>query len=274
MTSKFFTLAAVSVLGAAVAVSSPAFASEQQEGSYYFKAGLGYNFSKLGFSKESDVKTKKEGDSLKGPLAEFGIGYVFSKNIRADLSVRYISDSGKGTLTSKLGDMKSKFKQTTLAALVNAYYQFSTEDSAFSPYLVAGVGVQSVKNKFSPDLKLGSEAGNIFVNKEFPTIGTQVTKADLKSLKSKSKTGFMYKVGAGFSYEIDQGIFLDMEYNLTNRKGGNTPNDSKNTYYAVNVGKDGKTTDATTTVSNDALAKSKLKDKLAHTVMVGVRVNF
>lgn len=273
MTSKFFALAAVSVLGAAVAVSSPAFASEQQEGSYYFRAGLGYNFSKLGFSNKSAVKTKKEGDSLKGPLAEFGIGYVFSKNIRADLSVRYISDSGKGILVSSFGDMKYKFKQTTLAALVNAYYQFST-DSAFSPYLVAGVGVQSVKNKLSSGLKLGSEAGNIFVNKAIPTLGTQVTKADLKSLKSKSKTGFMYKVGAGFSYEIDQGIFLDMEYNLTNRKGGNTPNDSKNTYYSVNVGADGKTTNATTAVSNDVLAKSKLKDKLAHTVMVGVRVNF
>lgn len=269
ITKKFITLAAVGAMGITFIAtpSSSSLADEQSCNMYYFKAGAGYNFSRIGFKNNgTDI-----GDTIKlrGPAGEIGFGYVFSQNIRADVTARYTDDSRKDTISLMSLTTKGKWKQHQWSGMASMYYTFNM-DFAVAPYLTAGLGFQNVKNKMSSDTVLGSTAGVLLTNASVASGNTVTSSQVVSSLKSKHKTAFMYKVGLGMSYSINDTIALDLEYNLNNRNNGKVP--MKDSVYFTTVSAAG-VASSTSVLTTTALQNAKTKSKLSHTIMLDLRVS-
>lgn len=109
---------------------------------------------------------------------EFG----YQKNDFNDVTVTVAgvgSASLKGTGVPFSGDTK------VTSFLMNGYYDF-TNDSAFTTYLTAGLGLAKVK-----------------VSMDLPSVGASTSDSD---------TVFAYQIGAGVEYALNQTVSLDVRY--------------------------------------------------------------
>lgn len=108
------------------------------------------------------------------------IGY--QKNDFDDVTV---SIAGVGSASLKSAGVPFSGDVKTTSFLLNGYYDF-TNDSAFTSYLTAGLGLAKVKASF-----------------DLPSVGYS---------GSDSDTVFAYQVGAGVEYALNQTVSLDVRY--------------------------------------------------------------
>lgn len=114
-------------------------------------------------------------------------GYDFGNNIRVEGEVAYQkNDLDKVSLPLGI-DVGLTGNISSLAFLLNGYYDFAN-DSAFTPFISAGLGVARVD---ANDLNV---AGS-----NFPS-----TSAD--------DTVFAYQVGAGVGYAVNKKVSIDVKY--------------------------------------------------------------
>ena len=188
-------------------LSTSAFAMEA--GKMYFRGDAGYQFSNLKNNLLGDTDSKK----LKGFSGDIGFGYALSDSFRTDVTLNFSQGKGKQkvdtlgngiTYTPKDGQNPKALAQgqaTTVTAteknmglLFNGYYDFHNS-SAFTPYIMGGVGV----NRGKMELKFAGKQGN--ENKDF-------------TIKSGNKTGILYQVGFGANYEVSKDVLIDVGYKL------------------------------------------------------------
>ena len=186
-------------------LSTSAFAMEA--GKMYFRGDAGYQFSNLKNNLLGDTDSKK----LKGFSGDIGFGYALSDSFRTDVTLNFSQGKGKQK-ADKLptGGISYKIKNDTKALdaeagtvtateknmglLFNGYYDFHNS-SAFTPYIMGGVGV----NRGKMELKFAGKQGN--ENKDF-------------TIKSGNKTGILYQVGFGANYEVSKDVLIDVGYKL------------------------------------------------------------
>lgn len=271
MNNKIFAMGVVSCLTIGVVSYSPLVSaaetteSNQKACTYYVRGGISYNM----LQKKEDYDTKK----AKGIGGELGFGYNFTDNVRSDISILYSNPSYK-TKDAKFAAGSAKASFLTMGVLANVYYQFNT-GTEFSPYVGAGIGMQNSQQKASiKKVQIGTStvagtAGGIFTNKAYAS-GDQVTAdSQIGDVKSKKYNSFLWAGRLGLSYAISDGVALDLEYNISNRKVSDKPASEKNNYMTV-IDTDGKATAASTTVFKNVKKVSRLN----HAVMMGVRVSF
>lgn len=263
--NKLSIISAVTGMVSTFLTSTPyssAFAFDAASDMYYVKGGIGYNFSKFA-TKDSITSV-----NTKGYVGALGGGYTFTPKLRGEITARYTrGDYKKSTAVYDFLNLNTtgKFTQTQIAGLLNLYYQFSTR-MIVSPYVGIGGGLQMVKNKVTATSQLGA-AGIILTNKSFSQ-GATVTTSDLAtSVSSKNKTAFMYQGALGLSCELDDGISLDVEYNLNNRDNGKVPGNSS-TYITVINASNTALINSVSTVNDE-----KTKTELSHTVMLNLRMS-
>lgn len=97
----------------------------------------------------------------------------------------------KQTLNAAGADINLKYQWNLQTLFLNGYYDFRN-DSAFTPYVGAGLGLGFIDNKI-----------------EIETTGPGV---NYSNSKSKLNTVFAWNVGAGVSYAITDNISADLAY--------------------------------------------------------------
>jgi len=145
-----------------LALSVSAFASDAT--GVYVRGDIGAVKEKLS---KNTITSKKS--SKVSPSYGVGVGYKFDDNFRSDVNLKL--------LNSKL---RSNQKVKSKIAFVNGYYDFKN-DSIFTPYVTAGVGI--AKNTLK---------------------GTGIT--------SKSKNSFAWNAGLGSKINMTSNIDLDVSY--------------------------------------------------------------
>ncbi|MEN8123433.1 MAG: OmpW family outer membrane protein [Bacteroidota bacterium] len=114
------------------------------------------------------------------------VGYAYGNNIRMEAELAYqkndidqVNVPGVGSSVTAGGDTSS------YALLLNGYYDF-TNNSAFTPFISAGIGYAKVEvNDFIVNgIPIGSEEDKVFA----------------------------YQVGAGVGYAISETLILDLKY--------------------------------------------------------------
>lgn len=142
-----------------IALSTSAFAAEGM----YLRADLG--MAKPTFKKKGSTQTV---DSKFKPMYNVGVGYKFNDNFRSDVNLQ-------------LSNSKSSFvKGKSTVGVVNSYYDFKN-DSIFTPYVTAGVGIAKHTSKTSTS-------------------------------KLKSPTNFAWNAGLGSKINMTSNIDLDVSY--------------------------------------------------------------
>ena len=189
-------------------LSTSAFAMEA--GKMYFRGDAGYQFSNLKNNLLGDTGSKK----LKGFSGDIGFGYALSDSVRTDVTLNFSQGKGKQKISSLGTEIKytpagtnpteivlSTGKATAVTATeknmglsFNGYYDFHNS-SAFTPYIMGGVGV----NRGKMELKFAGNNGT--EDKSF-------------TIKSGNKTGILYQVGFGANYEVSKDVLIDVGYKL------------------------------------------------------------
>jgi len=157
-------------------------------------AGGPYVSGSLGFSILSDVDMTDptlpgitlDVESDTGFVFGVAAGYDLGNNIRVEGEIAYQqNDLDKASLLGLVVDLSGD--SSSLALLLNGYYDFANE-SAFTPFISAGLGVARVE-----------------IN-DFNVAGSGVPS------ESDDDTVFAYQIGAGVSYAINDQIDLDVKY--------------------------------------------------------------
>lgn len=194
----------------------------------------------LGFGSDSD-------NVFGGALA---VGYNFAPRhsipVRAELEYALFSEAkGKGSHaeydmgTLDVYGLKQKHQIHTL--FVNAYYDI-TNETVFTPYIGAGVGMAFVRTK--------AEAN-------FNDYGTGDDWSLSGSSSRKTNTNFAWNIGAGVSWELNQQVSLDLGYRFA---GLGKVKSNSATLHAP----DGQQADI----------KAETKNLYMHQVALGVRFSF
>jgi opacity protein-like surface antigen len=214
-------------------------ASALEAGKMYMKADLGSNLSKIKFGekfangKDDDgavVKNTKQSNVLKGSAGDIGFGYALSDSLRTDITfnmqqgetkfkdVELNDDVGnvKGKVSYKpsIGDIVTNevqqsqiiLREKKLGLIANVYYDFNNS-SDFTPYAMAGVGIQAS----SLEAKLYGFTEGEGENADKTT--------SFQPVKSKSLISLGYQVGLGVDYEMSKDIFLDVGYKVSGSTG-------------------------------------------------------
>lgn len=121
--------------------------------------------------------------------------------VRAELEYNINEDAKENMSVGKNGPI-GKMKLETQSIMVNAYYDFNT-NTAFTPYVGAGIGYAKVKGSLS----------------------SSVLSMDTDD------TNFAWQVGAGVAYALNDNVSLDLGYRYTDMgdisKQYSTTNDYK-----------------------------------------------
>lgn len=291
MNAKAMSLALASVAGLAL-VSNAAFGDDDCK--MYFKAGLGYGldfktaetktnatFQQVEILSALELLSVRKDERNTGFMGEVGIGYNFDSNVRADVTLGYNKSSAKLFKVESSSSVPSpEYSRNTIDLSANVFYSFKP-DSSFSPFVTVGVGGQSVEHKLS---KLGPTAIDILssgVEKIILTTNSAAVTAPAPSknmnqvaeIKGKRETTFMYQAGLGFSYMVDQGVYLDVTYKIQSLSESDLFKKMKRDVYI-----------ATVTGSNDLdlvtmdtpvkVQSDKFKNNHKHSIMAGLRVEF
>ena len=155
----------------------------------------------------------------------------------------------KGTATFGANTpLTVKENNRNIGLMANVYYDFST-GSAFTPYVIGGVGVSRSKNTATLSGTFASATG---------------AAAQSYKLTSANKTGFTYAIGAGVGYEMSKDVVLDVGYKLTGRPSST---------YSYKFADDKSMTIGTDTYNKDKPYTSKAPS-VAHSFTAGVRFAF
>lgn len=134
------------------------------------------------------------------------IGTVTQDTVNAAAQTLAQAKSGKSFDLTE--DHTAKTKNKTIGLISNVYYDFAT-GSAFTPYVMGGVGLDRSKQEFTFS---GKTAALTVTN------GNNVAaKNDSFTLKSKNKNSFAYQVGLGVGVEVSKDVVLDVGYKLSGR---------------------------------------------------------
>lgn len=162
----------------------------------YVKAGAG--FTKFGKFKETKDHNSYVNKSPKSaPMFHVGVGYKFTDALRSDLTFHYGKISYKGTGKTETHTRTASQKITTMAAMVNGYYDFNMNEM-FTPYVTAGVGLGQNQSK------------NLSVVRAQNTNLENKTTTPLKA--KKSKIAFVWNGGAGVLLNISKNFAVDVGY--------------------------------------------------------------
>jgi len=113
------------------------------------------------------------------------VGYRFN-NVRVEGELSY--QKNDADQLSQMGDISDmKGDATSTALLVNGYYDFANE-SAFTPYISAGLGYAKVETN---DMNVVGSSGSDF---------------------NEDDGVFAYQVGAGVGYAVNENVTLDLKY--------------------------------------------------------------
>jgi opacity protein-like surface antigen len=171
----------------------PALAAEKATGPY-MSGHLGVTMpsdTTLTDSTVPGVSLEVEYDS--GLALNLALGYKFGPT-RLEGEIGYqkndfddvtVSIAGVGSASLKNAGVPFSGDVKTTSFLMNGYYDF-TNDSAFTSYLTAGLGLAKVKASF-----------------DLPSVGYS---------GSDSDTVFAYQLGAGVEYALNQTVSLDVRY--------------------------------------------------------------
>ncbi|AGJ01503.1 outer membrane beta-barrel protein [Rickettsia prowazekii] len=154
-------------------------------------------------------KTKPKGKDFKlktntGFIGNVGVGYYIMDNLRTDLTIgavtsAHLKKSTTGKSSAGSSSTKSiKHKPTIVSALLNGYVDF-IDLSMFKVFAGAGVGLAMVKEKVT-----GKEAIAIVSDKN--------TTSKDHNHNTKNKTNFVYQLSLGTSFELAQGIKVELAY--------------------------------------------------------------
>ena len=149
-------------------------------------AGLSIQATKMNNSSPYNNGTKFKNS----PVFGVGIGYQVSKDIRAEISLQHRAFKYNNTASSTTTKQKTK----SYAAFLNGYYDFNN-DSSFTPYLTAGLGVS--RNK----------AGDATSTDNLPSTETY---------SGKSSNNIAWNVGLGSKVSVSENIDLDVAYRYVN----------------------------------------------------------
>ena len=125
-------------------------------------------------------------ESDSGLALGVAVGYAFGNNTRIEGEIAYQkNDVDKASLLGVDVDLTGD--TSSLALLLNGYYDFANE-SAFTPFISAGLGVAEVEiNDFN-----------------VPGSGLPSSNDD--------DTVFAYQVGAGVGYAVNEKVTIDVKY--------------------------------------------------------------
>ena len=180
--------------GCALTVLSamPALAAEKATGPY-MSGHLGVAMPRDSTITDSTAPgVSLEVDYDTGLALDLALGYKFGPT-RLEGEIAYQKNDFNDLTVVGVGSLKGAgipFSADTKVTsfLLNGYYDF-TNDSAFTTYITAGLGLAKVKASFAwPDFGLGSLNW------------------------SDSDTVFAYQIGAGVEYAINQTVSLDARY--------------------------------------------------------------
>jgi opacity protein-like surface antigen len=220
-------IVAVAAAGACLLASATAHAEPQY---FYARLDTGGSFSR---NAGKDVGVDIGSSAIMGA----GIGAKVLPFLRTDVTLSYrpgysfaapptpIEPPG----TTGRGDVK------TLAALVNAYYDFPTL-AGFTPYIGGGVGVAR------------NEVGTT-------TLSSNASGATVATLSGSTTTQFAWQASAGVAYSILPFVALDIGYR----------------YFDAGEGRSGNTV---TTALGSASFPVQRGNIRAHEVQAGIRVGF
>ena len=162
-----------------LSISSIAFSAEGP----YVSGNLG-----LAIPSDSDIEdTVLTLESDNGLAFGVAIGQEFTGNIRLEAEIAYQENDLDKASISGLGSADIIGDTSSLALLLNGYYDFKNE-SAFTPFISGGIGMAKV------------DVSNI----SLPGFGP-VTLSD-------DDTVFAYQIGAGLGYAINEKVSLDVKY--------------------------------------------------------------
>lgn len=257
----------------AVAALSQAASAGIEGGKMYAKGDLGYNLSNFKNSVLSVDGSKK----LKGFAGDIGFGYALSDSVRTDVTFNFSKGTGKNSVESFTGELSYtpdtkagsrelisidsakaasvSMTEKSTALMANAYYDFSNS-SGFTPYLMAGLGV----NRGKEDLK--------FSGKDSDDSDVSFT------IKSNTKTTLAYQVGVGVGYEMAKDIHIDLAYKLFRHASKYNYKFKGNEAFrrdAIVYNKDSKTPYSTEVINSTTKSKKSIMN---HTLTAGVRFAF
>ena len=201
--SKFIkNSVALPVLGVAALLSlSSVVASAGEADHFYVKAEVGGQFAssqKLKYTQDNDkdkaVECKPK--SIMGIKGGVSFGYNVNDDIRAELAISHLlgakfEQDDKSSIPGKVA-----LSNTTL--LLNSYYSFPTS-SALSPYITLGLGVHI------PGISVTERPDK--VKEKVKDVSTEMSWDNL---------GFAYRLGAGLSLQVTEGMNLDLQYTAAN----------------------------------------------------------
>jgi opacity protein-like surface antigen len=205
-------------------------ANATEAGKMYVRGDLGYQISKC-----SNVSTKH---TPKGFAGDVGFGYAISDSFRTDVTLNFSKPSKKwagvqavsgkawnasyteingAAAKNPVVDTDSintnvKFKESKMGVMFNGYYDINT-GSAFTPYVMAGVGYNRGSVTYTTSATVTTAASTKGENQSYPT-------------KFKTLNSFGYQVGLGVGYEMSKDIVLDVGYKLSGTTGTYKTKDS------------------------------------------------
>ncbi len=239
---------------ASISLSLTNSASAVEPNKLYFKAFGGYSIG----SKPKTSANGSEGvvqDNMKnfsGAVGGAGLGYNLSDAFRTDLTVDF------NKLSSSLKDDKEalKMKKDSITALLNLYFDFNN-DSAFTPYVTGGIGMQNLKATISPKLAEGVKLYSLDKDGK-----PNIAGGELKEITSKRQNKFTFQVGAGVAYKAAENMYIDLSYRLSRSDSVKLDN------YANVIPVAGASPE--TKIFKD----NSIKAALQHAILLGIRFNF
>jgi len=194
------------LLTTAIVTAFATSASALEAGKMYVRGDLGYqisSFKVFEFSKEK---------KLNGMAGDIGFGYAISDDVRTDITLNFSNikakintDQSYNISYDKLNivankDMTNTSTMKDLGFMANAYYDFNNS-SAFTPYLMGGIGLNRSNLEFKYSGKNAAEENESMI------------------IKSKPNTSFACQFGVGVDYEISKDIHLDLGYKFSSHFG-------------------------------------------------------
>jgi|GEM_PF-2312854 len=133
MNKQLFPIAAVAVLCMTGTVSA------DEVGRYYAKVDVGHTTS-------PNQEVEGASDLLKGYrgfTGGLGLGYNISDIIRADITVQYSKLMNKRNKIPGSDVYGPSMGVSSFSSMVNVYYNFILGDSKFTPFITAGIGINT-----------------------------------------------------------------------------------------------------------------------------------
>ncbi|MBA8666699.1 porin family protein [Holosporaceae bacterium 'Namur'] len=180
---KILGIAALAIMASSTASAADYYASIS---GLYGKGGVKSSSKDFGEYNSSNSKPKG---------FDVAVGSQITPETRAELAIGYLVSDKKSKAfesTSYRGEIFGKAQ--TISVMLNGYYDFANS-SAFTPYVMAGVGY--AHNKF----KTG------FVGKDLKNGGKVIN-----TPYNKSKGSFAYQVGLGIDAKVADNVKLGIGY--------------------------------------------------------------